>query len=102
MNVSMPRQAGHSRKLLLMVALEAYASMIKSQVNNEDQLGGKLDSGDKASLLNASKEVLTWLSDTGAATSLEEIEEQKIKLENIAHSITSKLYKQQGGGGSSD
>lgn len=76
--------------------------MIKSQVNNANQLGGKLGSGDKTNLLNASKEVLTWLSDTGSSTTLEEIEEQKLKLESIAHSITSKLYKQQGSEDSSD
>ena len=70
-----------------------YAANIKIQVSNEDQLGGKLSPEDKKTLLNASKETLLWLNDAATSATMDEIEEQKAKLEKLAHAIMSKLYQ---------
>ena len=70
-----------------------YAANIKTQVSNEDQLGGKLSPEDKKTLLNASRETLLWLNDVAASATMDEIEEQKAKLERLTHAITSKLYQ---------
>ena len=74
-----------------------YAANIKAQIFNEDQLGGKLSLEDRKNLLDASKDTLDWLNDAAFSATLEEIEEHKVKLEKLTHSITSKLYQGQSG-----
>ena len=76
-----------------------YAANIKAQISNEDQLGGKLSLEDRKTLLNASKETFDWLNDDTFSATLEEMEERKVKLEKLTHSITSKLYQGQSGRG---
>lgn len=85
-----------------MIDLEIYASNIKAQVANEEQLGGKLSPEDKSSLLNASKDTMNWLNTAEASVTVEEIEAQKDKLERLIHSITSKLYQGRNDGGAYD
>ena len=57
---------------------------------------------DKKSLINASKETMNWLNAAETSVTLEEIEEQKVKLEQLIHSITSKLYSGRSDGGAYD
>jgi len=79
-------------------ALENYAFSLKNQVNDEEGLGGKLDSDDKETLLEAVKEATDWLDENGASATTEDFEEQKEKLSNVAYPITSKLYSSGAGG----
>lgn len=79
-----------------------YAANIKTQVSNEEQLGGKLSPEDKKTLLNASKETLVWLNDVATSATMDEIEERKAKLEQLTHAITSKLYQGGSKGGAND
>lgn len=82
-----------------MSGLENYAYVLKNQVSDEDQLGGKLDPEDKKKLLDACKETLEWLDEHASAATKEDFEEQKEKLSQVAYPITSKLYKEQGASG---
>lgn len=80
-------------------SLEQTAFTLKSQVTDQEGLGSKIDAEDKEAILEAVKEAQDWLEENGRTASPEEFEEQKEKLTNVAHPITSKLY---GGGESSE
>jgi hypothetical protein len=56
--------------------LENYATNLKSQVSDPEQLGGKLDASDKKALLDACKDTLAWLDEHGKSASKEDFEEQ--------------------------
>ena len=75
--------------------LENYAYTLRSQVNDASGLGGKLSEEDKAAILKAVDESVSWMDSHSSATK-EEIESQKEALEKVVHPITTKLY----GGGS--
>ncbi|ATY59005.1 glucose-regulated protein [Cordyceps militaris] len=72
--------------------LENYAFSLKTQVNDEEGLGGKIDDEDKETIIDAVKETQEWLEENGADATAEDFEEQKEKLSNVAHPITSKMY----------
>ncbi len=80
-------------------ALENYAYSLKNQLNDEAQLGGKVDADDKTKILDAVKVATDWLDANGATATKEEIEEKKAELEAIVNPITSKLYGGAGGPG---
>ncbi|KAF2860610.1 immunoglobulin heavy chain-binding protein, KAR2 [Piedraia hortae CBS 480.64] len=77
--------------------LENYAFSLKNQVNDAEGLGGKIEEDDKEAILEAVKEAQDWLEENAQSADAEAFEEQKQKLSDVAHPITSKLY----GGGSS-
>ncbi|PSK34095.1 glucose-regulated [Elsinoe australis] len=79
--------------------LENYAFSLKSQIADEEGLGGKIEADDKESLLEAVKETTEWLEANGATANAEDFNEQKEKLSNVAYPITSKLYGSGGPGG---
>ncbi|KAL2113258.1 hypothetical protein VUR80DRAFT_4783 [Thermomyces stellatus] len=83
-------------------ALENYAFSLKTQVNDEDGLGGKLDDEDKETILDAVKEALEWLEENSATATAEDYDEQKEKLSGIAFPITSKIYEAGAGAGGED
>ncbi|CAK7264008.1 ATPase with role in protein import into the ER [Sporothrix epigloea] len=76
--------------------LENYAFSLKNQVNDEDGLGGKISEEDKETIIEAVKEAQEWLDENAATADLEDFEEQKEKLSNVAYPITSKMYSQPG------
>lgn len=80
-------------------ALENLAYSLKSQVNDKEGLGGKLDKDDKKTVLDAVNAAQGWLESEGAAASAEEIDERREELQAAVTPITSKLYQ---GSGSSD
>ncbi|GAM84356.1 hypothetical protein ANO11243_023500 [Dothideomycetidae sp. 11243] len=79
--------------------LENYAFSLKSQVNDEEGLGGKIEPDDKEAIIDAVKETTEWLDANGAEATAEDFNEQKEKLSNVAYPITSKLYGGAGGAG---
>ncbi|MCJ1479634.1 ATPase with role in protein import into the ER [Lambiella insularis] len=81
-----------AEKITARNGLENYAFNLKNQVNDEEGLGGKIDADDKESLLEAVKEAADWLEEHSKDASMEDFDEQKEKLSNVAYPITSKLY----------
>lgn len=75
-------------------SLENYAFGLKNQISDDSEtgLGGKLDDEDKETLQEAVKEALDWLESNAATAGVEEFEEAREKLSNVAYPITSKLY----------
>ena len=76
--------------------LESYAYSLKNQVNDKERLGAKLSEEEKSTILTAVDETIEWL-DSNASAEIEELKEQKQKLEEIVNPIISKLYQQAGG-----
>jgi len=83
-------------------AKNAYENMLvslKSQVNDKEGLGAKLDAADKKTILAEIKSGSDWLDSEGQSASTEEITERQEATQAIVSPITSKIY---GSGSSSD
>lgn len=80
-------------------SLENYIYSLKNSVNDEEQLGAKLEAEDKKTILDAVKTKSDWLDSNSVSATKEDLEEQKAELEAIVNPITSKLYGSSGGGG---
>lgn len=78
-------------------SLSTYVYGLKTQVNDAEGLGGKLDDDDKKTLLEMIKETTEWIDENGSSASAEDLEEKLQEAQNVANPITAKLY----GGGSS-
>ncbi|KAL1891760.1 ATPase with role in protein import into the ER [Ceratocystis pirilliformis] len=83
-------------------ALENYAFNLKTQVADQEGLGGKLDDDDKETLTDAIKEAMEWMEENAATAETEDFEEQREKLSNVAYPITSKMYGNAGGADADD
>ncbi|KAF9358458.1 ATPase with role in protein import into the ER [Mortierella sp. NVP85] len=78
--------------------LENYLYGVKTQVNDDSQLGSKIDADDKKTILDAINKAITWLESEGVTASKEALDEKKEEVEAIVNPITSKLYGSSGGG----
>ncbi|KXX80451.1 78 kDa glucose-regulated protein [Madurella mycetomatis] len=72
--------------------LENYAYNLRNQLEDREGLGGKIDDDEKEALRDAVGEAMSWLDDRTATASVEDFEEQRERLSNVAYPITSKLY----------
>jgi endoplasmic reticulum chaperone BiP len=108
-------------------ALSSFVFGLKSQLGDEEGLGGKLEGEDKKRLGEVVKETGDWIDENGAGASVEELEEKLqgellvdffggvcmllmdafflfflcvAAVQNVVSPITSKIYSQGGGGGS--
>jgi len=71
--------------------LESYAYTLKRQVEDKEQLGGKISDEDKETIQKIVEEKLEWLKDHEEATA-EEFDAQKKEIEEVANPIVAKLY----------
>ncbi|VDO94064.1 unnamed protein product [Heligmosomoides polygyrus] len=76
---------------------ESYAYSLKNQIGDKEKLGGKLEADDKKTIEDAVDEAISWLEGNREA-SVDELKEHKKDLESKVQPITSKLYKDAGGG----
>jgi len=74
-------------------SLSSYVYGLKTQLGDSDGLGGKLDSDDKMTLLDAIKETTEWLDSEGQSAPADDLEEKLQETQNIANPIMSKLYR---------
>jgi len=80
--------------------LENYLYAIKNQVNDDAQLGSKIDADDKKTILDEVAKKVSWLESEGATATKEELDEKKEEIEAVVNPITSKLYGAAGDSGS--
>jgi len=78
-------------------AFESFLSGLMSQVNDNEGLGGKLDSDDKKTILAEIKKGQDWLEDEGKTASPEDIDEKREEIQAVISPITAKIYSQGGG-----
>jgi heat shock protein 5 len=76
--------------------LEGYAYSMKSQVQDEEKLGGKLEEDDKEAVEEAIQEALQWLEENPEADA-DEVNERRQELEETVNPIVQGAY--QGGDG---
>jgi heat shock protein 5 len=57
-------------------SLSSYIYGLKTQINDSEGLGGKLDDEDKQTLLSMIKETTDWVDENGANASVEDLEEK--------------------------
>jgi len=71
--------------------LESYAYSLKRQIDDKEQLGGKISDEDKEKIQTIVDEKLEWLKDHEEATA-EEFDAQRKEIEEVANPIVTKLY----------
>lgn len=57
-------------------SLSAFVYGLKTQVNDAEGLGGKIDASDKKVILDTVKETTDWIDENGASASAEDLEEK--------------------------
>ncbi|KAF8523888.1 heat shock protein 70 family [Hysterangium stoloniferum] len=75
--------------------LSGFVFGLKSQLADQEGLGGKLSDEDKKTILATVKEANDWVETNGATATADELEEKLSEVQAIVTPITSKLY---GGG----
>jgi len=81
--------------------LESFAFGLKSQLEDEEKLAGKLSEEDADTVEEAVNDVLDWLSSNDDAEK-EDFDEKKAELEEIVNPILQEFYQQHGGAGGDD
>jgi len=81
--------------------LSSFIFTLKTQLGDQEGLGGKLAEDDKKSILATIKETSDWIDEHGTSATAEELEEKLEAVQGIVNPITSKLYSQSGSGDSS-
>merc|ERR1719410_964760 len=81
--------------------LEQYSYTLKRQLDDKEQLGGKISDQDKEKILEIVTEQLQWLRDNEEA-SAEEFKEAKREIENVAQPIIAALYQNNNSSGEED
>ena len=80
-------------------ALSSFVYGLKTQIGDQDGLGGKIDDDDRKTLLALTKETTEWIETEGQVASAEALEEKLAEVQTIVNPITSKLYSESGPGG---
>merc|ERR1739838_1228152 len=81
--------------------LESFAFGLKSQLDDEKKLAGKLSEEDKETVEEAVNDVLDWLTSNDDAEE-EDFDEKKAELEEIVNPILQEFYQEYGGAGGMD
>merc|ERR1711936_393388 len=81
--------------------LEQYSYTLKRQLEENDQLGGKISDEDKEKITEIVNEKLEWLRENEEG-SAEEFKASKKNIEDIAQPIIAALYQKDNGGKSSE
>ena len=85
----------HKKKIEAKNGLENYAYNMKNTMN-DDNVGGKIDADDKAKILAAVEETISWL-DGNQTAEVDEFEDKLKELEGLCNPIISKMYQGAGG-----
>ena len=100
-------------------SLSSFVYGLKTQLSDQEGLGGKISDSDKTSLLATIKETTEWIDENGSSASVEDLEEKLAGLlflsssvrhvitflsevQAVVNPITSKLYSGSGSSSSTD
>ncbi|TFL01246.1 heat shock protein 70 [Pterulicium gracile] len=90
------------KKIEALNSLSSFVYGLKTQLGDQEGLGGKLEDDDKKTILEAVKEAGEWIEENGASASLEDLEEKLSEVQAVVNPITSKLYQGSGESASDD
>ncbi|PBK92560.1 HSP70-domain-containing protein [Armillaria gallica] len=77
-------------------SLSAFVYGLKSQIGDQEGLGGKISDEDKKTILDAVKDTTDWLDEYGSSATEEDLEEKLTEVQAIVNPITTKLYSAAG------
>ena len=80
-------------------SLSSFVYGIKTQLGDQEGLGGKIDDDDRKTLLALTKDTTEWIDSEGQTASAEALEEKLAEVQTVVNPITSKLYEGAGPGG---
>ncbi|KAI0289651.1 heat shock protein 70 [Russula brevipes] len=80
-------------------SLSTFVYGLKTQIGDQEGLGGKLEDEDRKTLLAITKETTEWIDSEGQTASAETLEEKLAEVQAVVNPITSKLYEGGGAGG---
>jgi len=80
-------------------SLSSFVFGLKSQLADQEGLGGKISDSDKKELLAAIKDASDWIDSNGQDATADDLEEKLAEIQAVVNPITAKLYS--GGGASS-
>lgn len=83
-------------------SLSTFVFSLKTQLGDQEGLGGKIDDDDRKKLLAIVKETVEWTETEGDTATVEELEEKLAEVQSVVNPITSKLYEGAGGFSGSD
>ncbi|KAF8341831.1 heat shock protein 70 family [Amanita rubescens] len=83
-------------------SLSSFIYGLKTQLGDQDGLGGKLTEEDKKTILNTIKDTTEWIEENGSNASTEDLEEKLAEVQGVVNPITSKLYSSDAPRSSSD
>ncbi|KAF7326861.1 hypothetical protein MVEN_02580000 [Mycena venus] len=83
-------------------SLSSFVYGLKTQLGDQEGLGGKVSDEDKKTILAAVKETTDWIDENGATAGVEDLEEKLAEIQGVVNPITSKLYGSSGGAPSGD
>ncbi|KAF9513535.1 hypothetical protein BS47DRAFT_1317455 [Hydnum rufescens UP504] len=73
--------------------LQNYVWGLKSQIGDQEGLGGKLSDENKKTILAAVKEATEWIDSNGQSATADELDEKLAEVQAIVSPITAKLYE---------
>jgi heat shock protein 5 len=73
-------------------SLSSFVYGLKSQLADQDGLGGKISDEDKKLILAGIKDSTDWIDAHGSTATVEELEEKLSDIQGLVNPITSKLY----------
>ncbi|KAI1790564.1 heat shock protein 70 [Ganoderma leucocontextum] len=82
--------------------LSSFVYGLKTQLADQEGLGGKLEDEDKKAILDAVKETTDWVDEHGQTATAEELEEKLSQVQSVVNPITSKLYASSSSGSKGD
>jgi heat shock protein 5 len=66
----------HRKRIEALNGLSSFVYGLKSQLGDQEGLGGKLSDEDKKMVLATTKETIAWIDENGQSASVEELEEK--------------------------
>ncbi|KIP12167.1 hypothetical protein PHLGIDRAFT_98546 [Phlebiopsis gigantea 11061_1 CR5-6] len=78
-------------------SLSTFVYSLKSQLGDQEGMGGRLEDDDKKTILDAIKETQEWIDEYGSSATADELEEKLTEVQHIVNPITTKLYASGGG-----
>jgi len=79
-------------------SLSSFVYGLKTQLGDQEGLGGKISDEDKRSILATVKETTEWIDENGSSASVEDLEEKLAEVQTVVNPITSKLYQSESAG----
>ncbi|KAI0042101.1 heat shock protein 70 [Auriscalpium vulgare] len=87
------------RRIEALNALSSFVYGLKTQIGDQEGLGGKISDSDKKTLLALTKETTDWIDASGAGATAEELEEKLAEVQAVVNPITAKIYESGAGAG---